>query len=972
MSAISSSPRHSTGRRPSNINVSDLSVSSQRVLSQEHVRTPSTPHGKWEINSSTVKAWKELFREDDSVDNFCIQKSVLHHIQRTLARNISNLDQYGIYQAIAYSVRDRLIAKWDRSQISFTKEDPKRVYYMSLEFLMGRTLDNSLLSMGIKTPYSDALGKIGFCLEDCMDEEGDAALGNGGLGRLAACFMDSLANLDYPAWGYGIRYNYGIFQQKIVDGYQIEFPDYWLTVANPWEIERLDVVYEVQFYGYVDTVYEKVIIDNEETTIERKKWLDGHKVLAVAYDYPIPGFGTNNCNNLRLWSSKPKTEFDFASFNAGNYEKSVQEQNIAESISSVLYPNDNHMEGKVLRLKQQYFFVTATLRDIIRRFKKKHSEWSYFSQKVCIQLNDTHPTLGVVELQRILVDEEHLSWDEAWNIVTSTFSYTNHTVLPEALEKWSVAILSELLPRHIQIIYDINLFFLQKVESVYPGDREKLRRMSIIEEGSPQHVRMANLAVIGSHTINGVAELHSELVKKDLFPDFVEFFEKIKNLPNPPIKPKNFINITNGVTPRRWLYQANPLLADLITVDVFKQKIVKHHHCDSDRCISSSKLKFEESHNKYIIDQETEAGYAMWLKNLSKLSELKDFAENPEFVEKWDYVKQSNKARFADYVREYLNIEIDPESLFDVQCKRFHEYKRQFMNILSVIYAYKKLKELPDSELTDEKVTKRTVLFSGKAAPGYMQAKLIIKLINSVAEVINKDKRTSKYLKLVFIPNYSVSIAEILIPASDISQHISTAGTEASGTSNMKFSLNGGLLIGTVDGANIEIGEEGYKLQHGLKTLTAEDKKKAVKTYYEGNNAVFFFGKLTEEVEEIRHAQQYGCTGVKVNSKIAEVIQMIQSNTFGDGHIYVPLIDSIRRGDFYLLNQDFDSYWETMKKATDLYRTNRKEWFRRSIMATASMGRFSSDRSIEEYAERIWKIKKVPVSASGNEIPFEI
>lgn len=533
------------------------------------------------------------------------------------------MDSFAGYQAVARSVRDHLIDRWNTTQQYLTSKDPKRVYYLSLEFLLGRTLDSALLNMGLKLPYKDALKQLGFRMEDLIEEEVDAALGNGGLGRLAACFMDSLATLDYPAWGYGLRYQYGIFQQRIIDGYQVEFPDYWLNFGSQWEIQRLDVNYEVRFRGFVTKI--------QEGDRLRYVWEGGEKVVAVAHDYPIPGFNTKNTINIRLWSSKPKKEFDFASFNDGQYDKAVEEQKNAENISSVLYPNDNFMAGKILRLKQQYFFVCATLQDILRRFKKSGRPWSDFPNQVSIQLNDTHPTLGIPELQRILVDEEGLHWDDAWDIVTRTYSFTNHTVLPEALEKWAVPILQDLLPRHTMIIFDINLFFLQKVEKFFPHNRDVLRRMSIIEEGHPQQIRMAWLAIVGSHTVNGVAELHSSLLKNSIFKDFVDFYG-----------PGKFCNVTNGITPRRWVHQANPQLSELITEKLGNQD---------------------------------------WLKDLSLLSKLKNFVNDTDVQKRWMDIKRSNKVRLAEHVKAVCNIEINPDALFDVQVWYFFFFLLVFIYI---------------------------------------------------------------------------------------------------------------------------------------------------------------------------------------------------------------------------------------------------------------------------------------------------
>jgi len=590
-----------------------------------------------------------------------------------------------------------------------------------------------------------------------------------------------------------------------------------------------------------------------------------------------------NTINIRLWSAKPAREFDFAMFNDGNYEKAVEEQKSAENITSVLYPNDNHMVGKILRLKQQYFFVCATLQDAIRRFKKTNRPWSDFPYQVSIQLNDTHPTLGIPELQRILIDEEGLSWDDAWDIVTKTFSFTNHTVLPEALERWAVPLIQDLLPRHMMIIFDINLFFLQKVEKKFPGDRDRLRRMSIIEEGHPQNVRMAFLAIVGSHTVNGVAELHSNLIKNVIFPDFVEYYEGNK-----------FTNVTNGITPRRWLHQCNPALSEFIT-----QKL----------------------------------GSEAWVKDLEQLKKLKQYADDPAVQKQWMAIKRQNKVRLADYIHSITSIQVSPDSLFDIQVKRIHEYKRQFMNILGVIHRYLRLKKMTPEQKAKE--VPRLVVFAGKSAPGYFIAKLVIKLINSVGEVINNDPEIGNILKVVFIPNYNVSLAEIIIPASDISQHISTAGTEASGTSNMKFVLNGGVILGTVDGANIEIGEE------------------------IGEDNIFFFGVKADEVEDIRHLNRY--RKIEMDPDLRNVLDAIERGTFGDPKIFEPLVATLTvGGDYYLISKDFASYIEAQADADEAYK-DKVGWAKKSILCTAGMSKFSSDRSINEYAEKIWKIKPCTV-----------
>jgi glycogen phosphorylase len=588
------------------------------------------------------------------------------------------------------------------------------------------------------------LSELGFRIEDVINQEHDAALGNGGLGRLAACFLDSLATLNYPAWGYGLRYRYGIFKQEIIDGYQVEIPDYWLDF-NPWEFPRHDITVDIQFHG-------QSVQQEDEKGRVTYNWNGGEIVQAVAYDVPIPGYGTKTTNNLRLWSSKASSgEFDFQKFNAGEYESAVSDQQRAETISAVLYPNDNLDRGKELRLKQQYFWCAASLYDIVRRFKKTKRAWLDFPDQVAIQLNDTHPTLAIVELQRILVDVEGLEWDEAWRIVVATFGYTNHTVLPEALEKWSVPLMQHLLPRHLQIIYDINLFFLQFVEKNFPGDRDLLTRVSIIEESQPKTVRMAYLAIIGSHKVNGVAELHSDLIKTTIFKDFVKIYG-----------PDKFTNMTNGITPRRWLHQANPRLSSLI----------------------ASKL----------------GGYE-FLKDLTLLDGIERYVDDKDFCKEWAEIKTANKMRLAKHVKDTTGYIINPKALFDVQVKRIHEYKRQQLNIFGVIHRYLKIKSMTPEERKN--LVPRVSIFGGKAAPGYWMAKTIIHLINKVGEVVNNDKEVGDLLKVIFVEDYNVSKAEIIIPASDISEHISTAGTEASGTSNMKFVLNGGLIIGTCDGANV-------------------------------------------------------------------------------------------------------------------------------------------------------------------------
>jgi starch phosphorylase len=851
---------------------------------RRHVRTltgylpEKDESGKEKWPRGDEKVWKDGLRGLDT-DETSITKSIVSHVQTSLARQAYNLDNLGAYQAVALSVRDDLIINWNDTQLSYTRKAPKRAYYLSLEFLMGRALDNALLNLSLKDKYSNGVDKLGFSLEDLLGQERDAALGNGGLGRLAACYLDSSASQELPVWGYGLRYKYGIFQQLISpEGQQLEAPDPWLETQNPWELPRLDVSYEVRFYGHAD---------RDPDGSGRAVWAGGQEVLAIAYDVMIPGCDTKNTNNLRLWESKPKRGFDLNSFNAGDYEKAVESSNSAAAITSVLYPNDHTTFGKELRLKQQYFWTAASLADILRRFKNIDKPISEFPEYVAIQLNDTHPTLAIPELMRILIDDEELPWAKAWDIVTNTFFFTNHTVLPEALEKWPVPLLQHLLPRHLQIIFDINLFFLQSVERKFPGDRDRLARMSLIEEGQPQQVRMAHLACIGSRKVNGVAELHSELVKTTIMKDFVDFYGQSR-----------FGNVTNGITPRRWLDQCNPALSALIT----------------------STLNIPKG---------------VWLKDLYKLEGLLAHVDDKAFQEQWAQIKQANKERLANYVENTLGFQVNTKAMFDVQIKRLHEYKRQTLNILGVIHRYLTLKKLTPEER--KKVNPRVVFFAGKAAPGYYIAKLTIRLIVNAARVLNADPDTKDYLSLYFLPDYSVSLAEVLIPSSDISQHISTAGTEASGTSNMKFCLNGGLLVGTVDGANIEIAEE------------------------VGESNVFFFGHLTPAVEDLRYQHMYHPVPVEEKSPaLANVLNQVSAGLFGDGSVYEPLLNTIRQGDYYLLTDDFDSYIEALRMVDEAY-LDRTEWIKKSIRTTAKMGKFSSDRAIQDYAQEYWNIESIKV-----------
>ncbi|KAF7852464.1 uncharacterized protein EAF02_012202 [Botrytis sinoallii] len=886
-------------RRPSTgAPISELQgpVGPAGVTRPKHKRT-FTGFGAGEIKSVEAsipepqrEAWKKYTAKGfETKEDF--EKEVVRHVETTLARSMFNCDETAAYAAASLAFRDKLITAWNRTQQRQTFADGKRVYYLSLEFLMGRALDNAMLNVGLKNVAKEGLSDLGFRIEDIINQEHDAALGNGGLGRLAACFLDSLASLSYPAWGYGLRYRYGIFKQEIVDGYQVEVPDYWLDF-NPWEFPRHDIVvdklFRVELMVFRSNFYGHVRKYQDEQGVSKTVWEGGEIVKAVAYDVPIPGYDTPATNNLRLWSSKAASgEFDFQKFNSGDYESSVADQQRAETISAVLYPNDNLERGKELRLKQQYFWVAASLYDIVRRFKKSKRAWKEFPEQVAIQLNDTHPTLAVVELQRVLVDLEGLEWDEAWGIVTKTFGYTNHTVLPEALEKWSVPLFQNLLPRHLQIIYEINLFFLQTVERKFPGERDLLGRVSIIEESQPKMVRMAFLAIVGSHKVNGVAELHSDLIKTTIFKDFVKIFW-----------PDKFTNVTNGITPRRWLHQANPRLSELI----------------------ASKL----------------GGYE-FLKDLTLLSKLEAFADDKTFKKEWQEIKYANKVRLAKHIKTTTDVTVNPAALFDIQVKRIHEYKRQQMNIFGVIHRYLTIKAMSPEER--KKLAPRVSIFGGKAAPGYWMAKTIIHLINNVGSVVNNDKDVGDLLKVIFLEDYNVSKAEMICPASDISEHISTAGTEASGTSNMKFVLNGGLIIGTCDGANIEITRE------------------------IGENNIFLFGNLAEDVDDLRHAHTYGST--QLDPDLQKVFEAIQKGTFGDANAFGALVGAIKdHGDYYLVSDDFNSYNQTQALVDEAYK-NQDEWTTKTITSVARMGFFSSDRCINEYAESIWNIE--PLAAKKGE-----
>ena len=797
-------------------------------------------------------------------------QNIRRHIQSTLGKDPDMPDPYACFMGLAYSIRDRLIEKWIAAQRAGYDTLSKRVYYLSMEFLPGRFLLNYLISLDMLDPARNAVGKLGFDLDDLEEEEWDPGFGNGGLGRLASCFLDSAASLNIPCYGYGIRYDYGIFFQDLVDGYQREQCDNWTRRGTPWEIQHQDYLVPIRFYGHTES------FESRDGRI-RYRWSGGETVMAMACDFLIPGFETDYVTHMRLWSARSSREFNLAFFNQGDYIGAVEAKVRSENISKVLYPSDEAREGKELRLKQQYFFTAATLFDIIRRYKKQNQSFSRFSDFVAIQLNDTHPSIAIPELMRLLLDEEDIAWDEAWRICQGTFAYTNHTVLPEALETWPVDLMERVLPRHLEIIYEINRRFLENIRNRFPDDSQLLSRISVISEGQHRQVRMAHLAIIGSHSVNGVARLHSRILIDELFREFnLVFPDKIRN-------------VTNGVTPRRWMYQCNPGLSSLIT----------------------------------------EAIGPKWTKNLDELKRLVPYTHDPAFIRDWLETKLDNKKHLARYILRKTGIGVNPNTLFDVHVKRMHEYKRQLLNVLHVITLYNRLKSGTYSNAP------RTVIFAGKAAPAYFRAKLIIKLITSVAKVINNDRDLKGMLKVVFLPNYCISQAEKIIPAADLSQQISTAGMEASGTGNMKLSLNGALTIGTLDGANVEILEE------------------------VGPDNIFIFGLSAKEVMEVRQRGYRSNHFYADDPELKPVLDMIGSGYFSPAEpdLFSPIIRSLlEEGDYYLLLADYRSYIDAQEKVSTLYE-NRQEWAMRSILNTANMGKFSSDRSIKEYAQSIWQVE---------------
>ncbi|KAI1894484.1 hypothetical protein AGOR_G00116280 [Albula goreensis] len=816
-----------------------------------------------------------------------IKKSFNRHLHFTLVkdRNVATPRDY--YFALAHTVRDHLVGRWIRTQQYYYEKDPKRIHYLSLEFYMGRTLQNTMINLGLQNACDEAIYQLGLDLEELEEIEEDAGLGNGGLGRLAACFLDSMATLGLAAYGYGIRYEFGIFNQKISNGWQLEEADDWLRYGNPWEKARPEYMLPVHFYGRV------------EHSSEGVKWVGTQVVLAMPYDTPVPGYKNNTVNTMRLWSAKAPNDFNLQEFNVGDYIEAVLDRNLAENISRVLYPNDNFFEGKELRLKQEYFVVAATLQDIIRRFKSSkfgcrdpvRTSFETFPDKVAIQLNDTHPALAIPELMRILVDVEKLDWDKAWDVTVKTCAYTNHTVLPEALERWPVYMFEKLLPRHLEIIYEINLRHLQNIEAVYPGDTERLRRMSLIEEGDPKRINMAHLCVVGSHAVNGVARIHSDIVKTTVFKDFCD------------VEPEKFQNKTNGITPRRWLLLCNPGLADIIAEKIGED----------------------------------------FLTDLFQLKKLLNFIDDDAFIRDVAKVKQENKQKFAAYLEKEYKVKINPESIFDIQVKRIHEYKRQLLNCLHVITFYNRIKKDPLKQFVP-----RTVMIGGKAAPGYHMAKMIIKLITSVGQVVNNDPVVGDRLKVIFLENYRVSLAEKVIPAADLSEQISTAGTEASGTGNMKFMLNGALTIGTMDGANVEMAEEA------------------------GEDNLFIFGMRVDDVEEMDKKGYNAMEYYERLPELRQVIEQIRGGYFSpnEPELFKDVVNMLLYHDRFKVFADYEAYISCQEKVNGLYK-NPKEWTKKVIRNIAGSGKFSSDRTISEYAREIWGVEPSDVKIPPPNEPRE-
>ena len=812
----------------------------------------------------------------NAFDKDTFKKNVIANVKTLYRKTLEEASQQQIFQAVAHTIKDVVIDNWMVTHKEYEKQDPKMVYYMSMEFLMGRALGNNIINLRAYKPVKEALDELGLDLNVIEDQEPDAALGNGGLGRLAACFLDSLSSLGYPAYGCGIRYRYGMFKQEIRDGYQVEVPDNWLVDGNPFELRRPEYSKVVKFGGYVSVR----IDENGRSNFVQEGY---QSVKAVPYDLPLVGYGNGIVNTLRIWDAEAVECFQLDSFDKGDYQKAVEQENLARNIVEVLYPNDNHYAGKELRLKQQYFFISASVQEAVARYMRFHDDIKKFHEKATFQLNDTHPTVAVAELMRILMDEYYLTWDEAWNITTKTCAYTNHTIMAEALEKWPIELFSRLLPRIYQIIEEINRRFILKIQEMYPGNQEKIRKMAIIYDGQ---VKMAHLAIAAGYSVNGVARLHTEILKNQELKDFYEMM------------PEKFNNKTNGITQRRFLLHGNPLLADWVSA-----------HIGTD-----------------------------WITDLAQINRLKVYADDEKAQQEFMNIKYQNKVRLAEYIREHNGIEIDPRSIFDVQVKRLHEYKRQLLNILHVMYLYNQMKDNPDMEFYP-----RTFIFGAKASAGYYNAKMIIKLITSVANVVNNDPDVKGRIKVVFIENYRVSNAELIFAASDVSEQISTASKEASGTGNMKFMLNGALTLGTMDGANVEIVEE------------------------VGEENAFIFGLSSNEVINYENHGGYNPMEIFNNDPdVRKVLMQLINGTFAPDDpdrfrtLYNSLLNTIStsKADMYFILKDFRAYAEAQKKVEEAYR-DEKRWARSAILNVACSGKFTSDRTIQEYVDEIWHLDKV-------------
>ncbi|MGQ0697848.1 MAG: glycogen/starch/alpha-glucan phosphorylase [Panacagrimonas sp.] len=824
------------------------------------------------------KEHAETARTDDA--HTALRRAYLHNLFYTQGKFPALATPVDHYLALAHAVRERLLQRWLGTANEYLKHSTRTVAYLSAEFLMGPHLGNNLLNLGLVDAARKAMSGLGLHLDELLAQEPEPGLGNGGLGRLAACFIDSLATLEIPSIAYGIRYEFGIFRQTIVDGWQVEKTDNWLRHGNPWEIQRPEWALVVKFGGHT----EKRMDENGRLHV---RWVPGRIVNGIPYDTPILGYRNNTANTLRLWSAEAPESFDFQVFNRGDYNGAVNQKVVSENLSKVLYPNDEHLEGKILRLEQQYFFVSCSLQDMLRLMQRQHVPLTQFHEKFAVQLNDTHPAIAVAELMRLLIDEHDIPWTKAWEITGKTFGYTNHTLMPEALERWPMHLFARVLPRHLEIIEEINLRFIDEVRQRFPGDEERVARMSLIEEHGERHVRMAHLACVGSHAINGVAALHTQLLKQDVLKDFHELW------------PHKFTNKTNGVTPRRWLALANPRLARLITDTIGDG----------------------------------------WVRHLEELRQLEPHIDSPDFRVAWREIKRANKRDLAELIWKRCGVGVDPASMFDVQVKRLHEYKRQHLAALHIVTLYQRLKANPNLD-----VVPRTFIFGGKAAPGYWMAKLVIRLITAIGDVVNHDRAVRDKLRVVFLPDFSVGVGQRVYPAADLSEQISTAGKEASGTGNMKFQMNGALTIGTMDGANIEIREQ----------VGAEN--------------FFLFGMTAQKVYELRASGYRPRDCYESDAELRAAIDLIRSGHFthGDGAVFAPLIDALTNHDPYFVFADFRSYADCQAEVGEVFRDSER-WTRMSILNTARSGLFSSDRSIREYCRDIWKVEPMPVPALGQD-----